>query len=48
MLKKYTKEKMTSKIKIGPDNQVIKNVLDYSKTLEVKRLSQKLAVYHLN
>lgn len=48
MLKKYTKEKMTPKIKIGPENQVIKNILDYSKTLEVKRLSRKLVVYHLN
>lgn len=50
MIKKYTNE-IVSEVKenkIGPSNTTLNSILNYSKSLEVKKLKKEKVLFHLN
>jgi len=48
MLKNVLKNAPIGELKSGPSNQVLIAILNYSKSLEVKRVSKKNMLIHLN
>ena len=48
MLKKYPESAPVEELKIEPDSKLLQCVLNYSKSVEVKRTRRKKVLIHLN
>ncbi|MEY4603096.1 MAG: hypothetical protein RIT43_388 [Bacteroidota bacterium] len=48
MLKKYPESAPAEELKIGPDSKLLQMILNYSKSVEVKRTKRKKVLITLN
>jgi hypothetical protein len=48
MLKKYPETAPALELKLGPDTKLLQFVLNYSKSVEVKRIRRKKVLINLN
>lgn len=48
MLKKLQEIPQTGEVKVGPSAKVLNSILNYSKSLEVKRKKKQTVLIHLN
>jgi hypothetical protein len=48
MLKKYPETNQAEEFNIGPENKLLLSLLNYSKSLEVKRTKRNKVLIHLN
>ena len=48
MLKKYPEIAPAGEVNIGPDYRLLQSILNYSKSVEVKRTKKNKVLIHLN
>jgi hypothetical protein len=48
MLKKYPEIAPAEELKIGPESKLLLSILNYSKSVEVKRTKRNKVLVHLN
>ncbi len=48
MLKSYTTVAQTQELKMGPKNQTLNAILNYSKSLKVKTIKGEKTMLHMN
>lgn len=48
MLYKYSDSSTGQEVKNGPDTNVLKTILNYSRSLEVRTVKKKKVLIHLN